>query len=151
MKHFQILLKHQILVICFFAILISGSCKKDDKKETPEPTKKELLSNKWNVTDLLLNGTSVYNLNIPQVKCAKDNVYTLAADNTYTIEEGAIVCDPSTAGSGTWALSENDTKLQFTPQTGDPLIFTINELTTTTLKFSYTEDSDTYTIVSTKQ
>ena len=136
--------------------LYLAACQKE-QKEDPEPTKKELLVNKWTVSDVLEpGGTSVITLPIPQIACLKDNLFTIAANDTYTIEEGTVVCDPSSAGNGTWALIENDTKLKFTPGSGDdPLVFTLIDVNSTTLKVSY-EMTDiplpgTYTIVLQKQ
>lgn len=136
--------------------LIVSSCQKENKEE-PQPTKKEMLVNKWKVSDLLApGGSSVIGMDIDEVKCLKDNIFTLASNDTFTIDEGTVVCDPSSAGKGTWMLTDSDTKLKFTPDDGgDPLIFTIVELNTTTLKVSY-EITDIplpgiYTIVLTKQ
>mgnify|MGYP002393939532 CR=1 FL=1 len=133
------------------------ACKKDKKDPDPEPTKKELLANKWTVSDVLApNGSSVINLDLDQIKCLKDNIFTIASNDTYTIDEGTVVCDPSSAGSGTWKLTENDSKLTFTPNGGgDPLVFTLIDVNSTTLKVSY-EITDiilpgTYTIILKKQ
>jgi len=132
------------------------SCQKEPK-EDPEPTKKELLVNKWTVLDVLApNNISVIGLDIAQIKCLKDNIFTIAANGTYTIDEGTVVCDPSSAGSGSWTLTENDSKLTFTPNGGgDPLVFTLIDVNSTTLKVSY-EMTDiplpgTYTVVLQKQ
>lgn len=136
--------------------LILSSCQKE-KEEEPQLTKKEMLAQKWKVSDLLApGGSSVINMDIDEIKCLKDNIFTLSANDAYTIDEGSVVCDPSSAGQGTWMLTDNDTKLKFTPDDGgDPLIFTLVELNSTTLKVSY-EITDIplpgiYTIVLIKQ
>ena len=125
-----------------FLLLFSGfafaSCKKDKDEEPAPPTKKELLSNKWKVSDVKnADGTSVIALPVPQIVCLKDNIFTLKADDTYTIDEGAVVCEPSTAQSGTWSLTSNDTKIQFTPSSGDPLTLDLVEVNATSLTIAY--------------
>ena len=129
----------QLTIILFLGIALYLTACQKEQKENPEPTKKELLVNKWKVSDVLApDGSSVITLPFPQIICLKDNIFTIAANDTYTIDEGAVVCDPSSAGSGSWALIETDTKLKFTPAGGgDPLIFTLIDVNSTTLKVSY--------------
>ena len=144
------------LFLLFVSAFIFTSCKKNKADDEKEPTKKELLSNKWKVIDVQdANGTSYINYPVEQIKCLKDNIFTLSSDDAYTIDEGLIVCDPSTASSGSWSLIENETKLQFNPSAGDPLIFTLVDITTTTLKISYMLTDiplpGTYTLILQKQ
>ena len=134
----SILFGKYILLFAFFSTSILISCQKDKDEEPATPTKKELLSNKWKVVDVKnAGGTSVIDAPFPQIVCLKDNIFTLKADDTYTIDEGAVVCEPSTAQSGTWSLTSNDTKIQFTPATGDPLTFDLIDVNATTLKIAY--------------
>lgn len=123
-----------VIVLSLFAV----SCKKDKNEDTPEPTKKELLSNSWKITDIrTAEGISVIDLNYDQIKCFKDNIFTMKADDSFTIDEGTVVCDDSYASTGTWALIENETKIQYTPTSGDVLTITIISVDKTTLKVSY--------------
>lgn len=146
------------LFLLFFSAFAFASCKKAKGDEEKEPTKKELLSNKWKVSDVKnKDGISIIALPIPQIVCLKDNIFTLKTDDNYSIDEGLEVCEPSTAGSGTWKLTDNETKIQFTPTTGDPLIFDFLEVNTTNLKIAYTisdsgipEANGKYTIILTK-
>ena len=147
----------KLTMILFLGIALYLTACQKEQKEDPEPTKKELLVNKWTVLDVLApNNISVIGLDIAQIKCLKDNIFTIAANGTYTIDEGTVVCDPSSAGSGSWTLTENDSKLTFTPNGGgDPLVFTLIDVNSTTLKVSY-EMTDiplpgTYTVVLQKQ
>jgi hypothetical protein len=134
----SLLLGKYALFLLLFSALVFASCKKDKDEEPAPPTKKELLSNKWKVADVKnASGTSVIGLPLPQIMCLKDNIFTLKTDDTYTIDEGAVVCEPSTAQSGTWQLTGNDTKIQFTPSTGDPLTFDLIDVNTTTLQIAY--------------
>lgn len=147
----------KLTMLLFLGIALCLTACQKEQKENPEPTKKELLVNKWKVSDVLEpGGTSVINLPVAQITCLKDNIFTLAANNTYTIDEGTVVCDPSSAGSGTWALIENDSKLKFTPDSGaDPLVLTLKDVNSTTLKVSYEMTNiplpGIYTIVLQKQ
>ena len=147
----------QLTIILFLGIALYLTACQKEQKENPEPTKKELLVNKWKVSDVLApGGSSVIDLPVAQITCLKDNIFTLAANNTYTIDEGTVVCDPSSAGSGTWALIENDSKLKFTPDSGaDPLVLTLKDVNSTTLKVSYEMTNiplpGIYTIVLQKQ
>lgn len=141
-----------LLFIITSAIVIS-SCKKE--KDEPQATRKELLTNKWKVTDLQTStGSSIIDL-VPQTQCLKDNTITLVADNTFVLAEGADVCDTPLEGTGTWSLIEGETKLKFEFLDDDTLEAAINDINTTTLKISYYfEDApipDTYIIVLQKQ
>ncbi|MFT3948650.1 MAG: lipocalin family protein [Agriterribacter sp.] len=128
-------------LICVFVVVLSlfaVSCKKDKNEDTPEPTKKELLSNSWKITDIqTADGISVIDLNYDEIKCFKDNIFTMKADDNFIIDEGTVVCDDSYASTGTWALAENDTKITFTPTTGNAFTITIISVDDTTLKVSY--------------
>ncbi|MFT3746770.1 MAG: lipocalin family protein [Agriterribacter sp.] len=123
-----------VIALSLFAI----SCKKDKNEDTPEPTKKELLSNSWKITNIqTAEGVSVIDANFDQIKCFKDNIFTMKTDDSFVIDEGAVVCDDSYASTGTWALIENETKIQYTPASGDVLTITIISVDKTTLKVSY--------------
>ncbi len=125
------------LLVFFVSVFFFLSCQKEHA-EPKEPTKKELLINTWVVSDVLEpGGSSVINLPVPQIICLKDNIFELLSNDTYIIDEGAVVCDPTTAGSGDWALVENETVLKFTPAVGDQLSFNLVEVNATTLKLSY--------------
>ena len=146
-------------MLLFLLLSTFTACKKDKAEEEQNPpTKKELLSNTWKVSDVKnQSGTSIIALPIPMIVCLKDNIFTMEADNTYTIDEGEVVCDPSTAGSGNWELTDDDSKIKFTPESGDPLIFELISVNTTTLDIGYeitgtgNPDYDgVYTVVLTK-
>lgn len=148
--------KKLALAVIASSALIVVSCQKDKVEDPePEPTKKELLSNTWKVTDLQTSdGTSIINL-APQTQCLKDNTVTLKADDTFILDEGADVCDTPLEGTGTWSLVENETKIKLEVDGGDPMTATINDVNTTTLKISYYfEDAPipgTYVVVLQKQ
>jgi hypothetical protein len=146
----------KLTMILFWGLTLYLTACQKEQKEDPEPTKKELLVNKWKVSDVLApGGISVIDQPFEQITCLKDNIFTIAANDTYTIDEGAVVCDPSSAGNGSWTLIESDSKLKFTPDGGgDPLIFTLIDVNSATLKVSY-ELTDplpgVYTVILQKQ
>ncbi|MFT3700820.1 MAG: lipocalin family protein [Agriterribacter sp.] len=155
MKKSSVSILRVMVALVFVACIAIISCKKDKSEDPPVKTKKELLANKWKVADIQdASGNSLINLPVDQIKCLKDNIFTIVSDATYSIDEGAVVCDPTTAGSGTWTLSENDTQITFTPTTGDPLTITLIDVTETTLKVSYYLSEPvpgTYTVILQKQ
>ncbi|HRN56334.1 MAG TPA: DUF5004 domain-containing protein [Agriterribacter sp.] len=137
MKNSISLGKYTLLLLLVSAFAFT-SCKKDKDEDDKEPTKKELLSNKWKVSDIQdAAGISYFNVPIEQIQCLKDNIFTLMVDNSYTIDEASVICDPSTAQSGTWKLTDNETKIEFNPSSGDPLVVNLVDVNTTVLKISY--------------
>ena len=126
-------------VLIISLALFASSCKKDKNEDTPQPTKKELLSNSWKIENIQSpDGISIIGLNFPEIACFKDNIFTMKADDSYIIDEKDVVCDDSYASEGTWSLIENETKIKFTPSSGDdPLIIILISVDSTTLKASY--------------
>ncbi|MBX2923292.1 MAG: hypothetical protein KF746_13915 [Chitinophagaceae bacterium] len=135
----QALNKPLLLLIMISGIVIS-SCKKEKEDPEPEPTRKELLSHAWKVVDVRQGsetGTSVFNLPFPQVQCLKDNILTLVNDNSFTFDEGAIVCDPPMEAEGTWSLIESDTKLKLSSPGEDDIIITLVSVSEGKFSFEY--------------
>lgn len=105
--------KHFLLSL----ILISGvliylpACQKNDPSNPP--TKTELISKSpWLFLSATASGTDVSNTS--QLACFKDNVITFAAGGSYTVNEGAVVCVPTTAGTNSWSFQTNETQLVLT-------------------------------------
>ena len=74
--------------------------------------------------------------------CQRDNIWNFKSDGTYTVTEGASKCDPSdpdTVTSGTWQLTDSDTKIVIDDINEAPQTLTIDELTSSTLKISGTQ------------
>lgn len=129
----------RLLGICIVVFaLFASSCKKDKNEDTPAPTKKELLSKSWKIVNIqTADGTSIISYPVPQIQCFKDNIFTMKADDSYIIDEADVICDDSYASTGKWALIENETKIQFTPASGDGMTITLISVDNTTLKASY--------------
>ncbi len=130
-----------IAVVSLLSVLVS-SCERDAMWEgdnkTPQVTKKELLTNTWQVKDVKAGGVSVLPV-ITRLQCITDNILTFQPDGSFVIDEGADVCSPKFAGSGTWSLVKNDTEIKwnFTAPEEREVFVPIVELTTTTLRISY--------------
>lgn len=126
------------LAVILLMSVVVFSCKKDKDDPEEEPTRKELITNKWKITDVRTGGTSILLL-VPTLSCITDNIVTFKSNETFTMEEGANVCSPAFEGSGTWSLVENDTKVKllFSEPEDSEVLAPITELTTTTLKISY--------------
>lgn len=127
-----------IPLLSILAVFFLCSCKKNNADKNKNVSKTELLSNTWQVSDVKnSDGTSVINLPVPQITCLKDNIFTLRTDHTFTIDEGAVACEPSSSGSGSWSLMSNETKIQLMQSGGSTLIFDLIDVNTSTLKIAY--------------
>jgi hypothetical protein len=96
-----------VLTVSFLSLLfIAGSC---DKNEPQAPTKSEYIrTGTWKFQSATYGGLDVSNA--PQLACFVDNTIRFTSAN-YTVDEGTIICVPSTAGTNTWSLQNNDTQL----------------------------------------
>jgi len=115
---------------CFLA------CEKE--KSTKAPTKTEILSSQpWKFDKATIAGQDIGG-QIPA--CYQDNLFTLKADKTGSIDESINVCTPSTAGTFSWSFSANEDSLILSI----PLVagfsgsFPIDSISTTVLKLSQT-------------
>ncbi len=142
------------------ALLLSfASCGKDGSTKTI--SKASLIARNWIQTDLLAAqaGTpevSVFNSFFEA--CDKDNIWQFSANGTYTVVEGSTKCvstDPNVVSSGTWQLTENETKIIIDDSAEPAETLTIRELTSTSFRISGTQVSNgttfTATIVFTAQ
>lgn len=112
------------------------SCGKD---ETPTPTKTntELISQSpWKFQSAIANSIDVSSAS--QLACFIDNIVTFSSGPTFTINEGPIICTPSTAGTFTWSFQSGETQLQLSAPLfpGGSSTFTIVTLNSTNLVIS---------------
>lgn len=133
-------------ILLFAASLLFGvACSKEEQPVTVPVTRAQLLARSWIQTDLLAaipGGSQSSVFTTVMTSCQRDNIWLFKSDGTYTITEGATKCnstDPDTATSGTWQLTENDTKIIVDDVSQAPQTFTINELTSSSLKISGTQ------------
>ncbi len=142
-----------------------ATCKKDD---SPPATRTDLLvaPRVWKLTAwtvdpglILQNGTTATDYYAILRPASRDDVIKFYRDPATYIEEEGASKDAGAAqviDAGNWFLSIDETDLFLAPSSGLPLSFTIVELTSTTLKFSYVDvgasgNSRTYTKTYTAQ
>jgi hypothetical protein len=124
------------LPILAIAFLFTSGCNKNNNPAPPAPTKTQLITQApWKFDHATAGGIDISS----QINaCYKDNIATFSPNGTMTLDEGANVCSPSTAGPYTWAFQSNETVLHlsapiFSGGSGD---FTIVSLTSTNLVVS---------------
>jgi len=127
------MIKNIIAALLILSVLFV-SCKKKEK----EPTKEELLTNgKWKLTGASAAG-GLYDLMTSFKECQKDNTFTFNTNKSITVDEGATKCNDTakqTITDGTWALSNNDTKMTIS---GDKITAGFGNLTGDVLKIEAT-------------
>lgn len=119
-----------------FIMLFFVGCKKEGTT-APPPTNTQLLSqSSWTLLSASASGTDVTNNAL--LTCFKDNVIAFAANGSFTINEGAIICSPSTAGSFTWTFQGGETQLVLSAPLipGGSSTFTLATLNSTNLIIS---------------
>jgi hypothetical protein len=108
------------LVTILSAVLILGSCQKDDSADIPK-TKTELLTSAtWKYNDAKIdtdnNGTGDVALPAGAVEaCTTDNTIAFTSNGNGTIDEGPTKCDavdPQTIPF-TWNFTTNETAINF--------------------------------------
>lgn len=137
------------LVIVFAITLFTfSSCNKKDNNTTPAKTKTELItSSSWKFESATASGTDVSNAS--QLACFKDNTITFSTATTGSINEGTVICSPTTAGPFTWNFTTNETVLVFsTPLiSGGSSTFNITTLNATNLVLSQNVNFPPLTLV----
>jgi hypothetical protein len=139
-------MKNQIIrltgILTVSLLLIVSSCSKNDE---PSATKAQMIARNWKQTDLLASQAGTPAVSIFDTffePCNKDDIWQFKADGTYIVVEGASKCDaadPDTVSTGTWQLTDNDTKI-IIDDAGEPAqTLNIVELTNTSFKLSGTE------------
>ena len=106
--------KQTITLLTLTALLFFIAACGKDKDDTPAKTKTQYITQStWKFDKATANGNDVSNL--PMFTCWKDNIVTFASttegSGTGTIDEGANVCSPSSAGAFTWSFQTNETIL----------------------------------------
>ena len=103
------------------AVLILGSCQKDDSNDPTPKTKTELITLKaWKYNDAKIdadnNGTGDQAIPAGVIEaCQTDNNITFATSGSGTIDEGPTKCDASDPQSVpfTWSFKSNETIINF--------------------------------------
>ncbi len=129
------------------ALTLLTACDKKDPDtdtDTPDPKTVLITSGAWKYEssgiDLDRNGVTDGPLPVALPACALDNSFTLSANGTGTVDEGAIRCDPALpqTSAATWSFADNQTTLNLN---GSGLFgvggkFKLLELTATKLTLS---------------
>lgn len=149
MKNNKLILSLSLSALLFASANIFTSCKKDDKKaeeETPtSPTQsntERLVGKTYKVTALKAS-TPFGEIDLySQLKdCEKDNLFTFAAANQYTEDEGPTKCDEmdNQQKTGTWKWANNETEITVTAN-GETITSKVLQNDGTTFKTSATQN-----------
>ena len=135
-------MKKVLVALCCVATL--ASCKKEESVTIAKTD--ALVAHSWKLSkvETVLNGIAVdVTASLITEACEKDDFETFAKDNKWTADNGAAKCNEGDAQTktGTWALSENDTKLKVTetanPDNADT--YTVGTLDASTMVLTQTE------------
>jgi Lipocalin-like domain len=129
-------------MLTIFLLVILSSCSKNDE---PSATKSQMIARNWKQTDLLASQAGTPAVSVFDTffePCNKDDIWQFKSDGTYTVVEGATKCDaadPDTITTGTWQLTDNDTRIIIDDASEPAQTLNIVELTNTSFKLSGTE------------
>jgi hypothetical protein len=135
-------MKKVLVALCCVATL--ASCKKDESVAIAKAD--ALVAHSWKLSKVesVINGIPVdVTSTMLTEACEKDDFETFAKDNKWTADNGATKCNEGDAQTktGTWVLSENDTKLKVTetanPDNADN--YTVGTLDASTMVLTQTE------------
>ena len=123
--------------------IFQSSCSKDEEKKL---TKTDMISRVWMQIDLIASGAgmtqSIFDQEVPPEH--QDDLFEFKTNGTFVVTEGATrenPADPDIVATGTWQLIDGETKIVIDPDTEDAETLTIEELTTTSLKAFYVDNS----------
>jgi hypothetical protein len=155
-------MKKILLPISLIAIMFTMSCSKAENNKTEEQildSKSQLTEGKWQIVSStyqkFTNGVGgviedEYSL---LSTCQKDNYIVYKLDESFLEDEGATKCSDTAKQQkvlGTWQLKDGDKILRVLKQNYfsgvsfiDTTDWTINELTKTTLKLTYSHNGGT--------
>jgi hypothetical protein len=143
----------KLILVVLSASLSLVACKKDDSLPDPNNnnnnnnnTSSTLTVGSWKMVSSMSVieypapvGTQTVDLFVLMQPCVQDNLYIFNANNTTTSDEGATKCnasDPQQKTAGTWALINNNTKLQIT-ENSTSVTADILTLNSSTLELRY--------------
>lgn len=145
----------KIILIALGVSVFAVSCKKgDDVRPDNNITVSSMLTSKaWKIiggssTLESPGGTETTDSYSLWPSCMKDDLCTFGTDHTIMIDEGTVKCHSANSQqriTGTWTLSNNDTKLIFTDPFGSSKTCNILTLNSSTLEISEVYSTDTTT------
>lgn len=101
----------------FFAsalALVFVSCKKDKDEEAAPAITMQSLAGTYALGSVTVKTAGSAEEDITDdtfEPCEKDDRLTLSANGSFSNADAGTVCDPTTAGTGTWSLTTNNTKI----------------------------------------
>jgi len=130
-------MRKQLITLSIFTLSLFSitSCEKD-KDDTPQKTKTELISQgSWKLQSATWNSLDALSF---FDDCYDDNIITVNANGTGSIDESTDVCAPSNAGPFTWSFQNNETEIDISATLipGGGSTFTLVTLNETTLVVS---------------
>ncbi|WP_375416349.1 lipocalin family protein [uncultured Hymenobacter sp.] len=143
-------MKHYPLFFSLILLNLLPSCK--GKKEDPAPlTPTQLLVGKrWELRSSVDSGPLFGTVDqyAAAPPCVRDNFLQFTEPNTCVYDEGPTLCDPSNPQTelGTWSLANDGTQLTISVG-GYTVANTVDELTATSLKLTWTQMQGTTTAV----
>jgi hypothetical protein len=127
------------LVLCVFFL---GSCEKDETKIS----RTEIISRVWIQIDIIASGggmtQSIFDQEVPPAH--QDDLFEFKTNGTFVVTEGATKeseDDPDLVAAGTWQLIDGQTKIVIDPDTEPAQTLTIEELTSTSFKAYYIDNT----------
>lgn len=95
----------------YLLLLVAGftSCKKDDKKVTEISMANIAGTYKFTLMTYQYNNDPVENILQDLDACDQDNTVTFKVNSTYSYADIGLVCSPSSAHDGTWAVPNTTT------------------------------------------
>lgn len=126
-----------LLPAIVLVLLMTTSCTKKNDGDTSKPKSELIVSSPWKfstATVLGIDASAYFDA------CQKDNVATLRADGSGTLDEGPTKCDSGAPQniSFNWSLTNNETTLQVSTVlfSGGSNDFTVESISSTTLVLS---------------
>lgn len=142
--------KHRSYFAVVSLSLLTLGCSKT--KETPAPSKTDLLTDKnWVTTaytvspGVVVAGATITDIYAQSQPCDRDDFIRFEKPNVFKSDEGTTKCvqaDPQTT-TGAWVFNADQTIITITGQGSTPQSITIAELTDTSLKLTFTQSAGT--------
>ncbi|MEY4935845.1 MAG: hypothetical protein RIS64_2204 [Bacteroidota bacterium] len=126
-----------LLSLLAFVAITTFACKKDAVVDNTTL----ITTSKWKLAAQTTAGVDTY---ASFQACEKDNTLAFTTDGKATEDEGATKCaagDPQST-TLTWAFTGTDKKTVILTASGIAITCTISELTTTSMKWQYTNPFD---------
>jgi hypothetical protein len=129
-------------------LLLTATCFLACKDKFKAISKTELLSTygSWVINNIAakptVGGTTYNDITSNTPTCRLDNIFVFVGPNQYSQNEGATKCvttAPDIVEQGTWALTDNETKITVTVPGGTSRVYTIELLTENNLTAVYTD------------